>query len=178
MSTGASSADSKSAGGNSTRRGYVRLLLFGLVLMATWLLWSGLFKPLLIGLGVLSCALTLYLVSRMDYFDEEIFTFRYDFRLIGFWVWLSREIILSSLQVARVVLRRRIEVEPALVDIDASNLSPLDQVLLGNSITLTPGTLTLDVHEGRMRVHALTAEGAAALEAGEMQRRVAALGER
>jgi multicomponent Na+:H+ antiporter subunit E len=178
MSTGVSSAGSKSAGGNSTRGSYLRLLLFGLVLMATWLLWSGFFKPLLIGLGILSCALTLYLASRMDYFDKEPLTFRYDLRLIGFWVWLGREIILSSLQVARVVLQRRIVIEPALVDIDATNLSPLDQVLLGNSITLTPGTLTLDVHEGQMRVHALTAEGAAALEAGEMQRRVAALGKR
>ncbi len=144
--------------------------------MATWLLWSGFFKPLLIGLGVLSCLLTLYIVRRMDYFTKETFAFHYDFRLLGFWLWLGREIIVSSLQVARVVLRRRIEVEPTLVDINARNLSPVDQVLLGNSITLTPGTLTLDAHDGLLRVHALTVEGAAALEDGEMQRRVAALG--
>ena len=54
-------------------------------------------------------------------------------------------------------------------------VQPVDLALLGNSITLTPGTLTLDVHEGRLLVHALTPEGAAALERGEMQRRVAAL---
>ena len=178
MSAENSAADSKGAGDNTAPPAYPRMLLLALVLMATWLLWSGFFKPLLIGLGVLSCALTLYLVRRMDYFTREAFSLHYDFRLLRFWVWLGREIVLSSLQVARVVLRRRIEVEPILIDINAGNLSTVDQVLLGNSITLTPGTLTLDVHEGRLRVHALTAEGAAALEEGEMQRRVAALGRR
>jgi len=176
MSATDSSADSKLPGGNSGRRGYRRILIFALVLIATWLLWSGFFKPLLLGLGALSCLLTLYLVRRMGYFDNERFAFHYDYRLLGFWVWLGREIIASSLDVARVVLRRHIEVEPTLIDIDASHLAPVDQVLLGNSITLTPGTLTLDVHEGRLRVHSLTAKGAAALEEGEMQRRVAALG--
>jgi multicomponent Na+:H+ antiporter subunit E len=175
MSAEASSADSRGGGGNTARHRYFRVLLLALVLMATWLLWSGFFKPLLIGLGVLSCLLTLIIVRRMDYFTKETFAFHYDFRLLGFWLWLGREIVVSSLQVARVVLRRRIEVEPTLVDINARNLSPVDQVLLGNSITLTPGTLTLDVHDGLLRVHALTAEGAAALEHGEMQRRVAAL---
>lgn len=178
MSAGPSAADSPGPGGNSVRQPYLRMLLFTLVLFATWLLWSGFFKPLLLGLGVLSCLLTLYIVRRMDYFKNEMIAFHYDFRLVGFWFWLGREIIISSLEVARVVLRRHLEIEPTLVHIDADSLSPGDQVLLGNSITLTPGTLTLDVHEGRLLVHALTANGAAALEGGEMQRRVAALGSR
>jgi multicomponent Na+:H+ antiporter subunit E len=87
-------------------------------------------------------------------------------------------VVKSSIEVAQVVLRRRIDVEPQLVDIDGSALGPVDQALLGNSITLTPGTLTLDVHEGRLLVHALTQSGAAALRGGEMQRRVAALRKR
>lgn len=178
MSVGPSSAYSPRPGDSPARQPYLRMLIFTLVLFATWLLWSGFFKPLLLGLGVLSCLLTLYIVRRMDYFENETFAVHYDFRLVGFWVWLGREIIVSSLEVARVVLRRHIEIEPTLVHIDAGNLAPGDQVLLGNSITLTPGTLTLDVHEGRLLVHALTAEGAAALEGGEMQRRVAALGSR
>jgi multicomponent Na+:H+ antiporter subunit E len=64
------------------------------------------------------------------------------------------------------------------VDIDGSGLGPVDLTLLGNSITLTPGTLTLDVYEGRLLVHALTPEGAETLRRGEMQRRVAALRKR
>ncbi len=77
-----------------------------------------------------------------------------------------------------MVLQPRIVVEPSLVDVDGRQLSPVDLAVLGNSITLTPGTLTLDAYEGRLLVHALTADGAAALQGGEMLRRVAALRKR
>lgn len=157
---------------------FVRILILAVLLIAAWVLWSGYLKPLLLGLGALSCLLTVWIVRRMGYFDDENFAFHYDWRLIGFWAWLGREVVVSSIEVARVVLRRRLVVEPKVVSIDGSGLGPVDLALLGNSITLTPGTLTLDVHEGRLLVHALTAEGAAALERGEMQRRVAALRKR
>ena len=153
----------------------LRALVLTALLIVAWLLWSGLFKPLLLGLGAVSCALTVYLLHRMGYFGNETFAFRYSPRLLGFWGWLGKEVIFSSLEVARVVLAREIRVEPRTVKLDVSELEPVDQALLGNSITLTPGTLTLDVHEGRMLVHALTTDGAAALEQGEMQRRVAGL---
>ena len=157
---------------------YARILILVVLLIAAWVLWSGYLKPLLLGLGALSCLLTVWIVRRMGYFDDENFAFHYDWRLLGFWAWLGREVVVSSIEVARVVLRRRLVVEPKVVNIDGSGLGPVDLALLGNSITLTPGTLTLDVHEGRLLVHALTAEGAAALERGEMQRRVAALRKR
>jgi multicomponent Na+:H+ antiporter subunit E len=54
-------------------------------------------------------------------------------------------------------------------------MEPVDQALLGNSITLTPGTLTLNVNEGRILVHSLTLAGAQELKRGEMRRRVVAL---
>jgi multicomponent Na+:H+ antiporter subunit E len=157
---------------------YARILTLFLLLIVAWVLWSGYLKPLLLGLGALSCLLTVWVVRRMGYFDDETYAFHYDWRLLGFWAWLGGEVVKSSIEVARVVLRPRIDVEPQVVAIDASSLGPVDQALLGNSITLTPGTLTLDVHEGRLLVHALTPNGAAALEGGEMQRRVAALRKR
>jgi len=157
---------------------YARILILAVLLIAAWVLWSGYLKPLLLGLGALSCLLTVWIVRRMGYFDDENFAFHYDWRLLGFWAWLGREVVVSSIEVARVVLRRRLVVEPKVVNIDGSGLGPVDLALLGNSITLTPGTLTLDVHEDRLLVHALTADGAAALERGEMQRRVAALRKR
>lgn len=163
------------AGGATARRYYLRMLVLGLLLIAAWLLWSGLFKPLLLALGAVSCALTLYIARRMGYFDTDRFAFNYGPRLLGFWAWLAVEVVKSSLEVARQVLRRRVDVHPVVVTLDAHELHPVDQAVLGNSITLTPGTLTLDVHEDRLLVHALTADSAVALEAGEMQRRVAAL---
>jgi len=157
---------------------YARILILLLLLIAAWVLWSGYLKPLLLGLGALSCILTVWIVRRMGYFDDEMFAFHYDWRLLAFWAWLAGEVVKSSVEVARVVLRRRVDVEPTVVDIDGSGLGPVDLVLLGNSITLTPGTLTLNVYEGRLRVHALTRDGAAALKSGEMLRRVAGLRKR
>ena len=166
---------STSAPSDKASRQFTRILVLGLLLIAAWLLWSGLFKGLLLFLGAVSCALTLYIVHRMGYFDKEAFVFRYKLGLLGFWAWLGREIVKSSLEVARVVLRRELKIEPKIVALDATDLDRFDQALLGNSITLTPGTLTLDVHDGRLLVHALTPEGAEALKEGEMQRRVQAL---
>ncbi len=163
------------ATGDTTARRALRALVLGLLLIAAWLLWSGLYKPLLLALGLVSCALTLYIARRMGHFDKDTFAFHYKFRLPGFWAWLGREVVMSSLEVARVVLRPELKIDPRVVALDATDLTEFDQALLGNSITLTPGTLTLDVHEGRLLVHALTPAGAAALEEGEMQRRVKAL---
>ncbi len=155
-----------------------RVAVLTAFLVAAWLLWSGLFKPLLLGLGVVSCVLTLYLLLRMGYFGNETYAFRYTPRLIGYWVWLSKEIVISSIQVARRVLAPKIDVTPGVAKLDVSDLGPVDQVLLGNSITLTPGTLTLDVWEGRLLVHGLMKENADALVDGEMPRRIRALRDR
>ena len=159
----------------SGARSYLGMLVLSLLLVAAWLLWSGLYKPLLLALGALSVGLTLYIVRRMGYLDEDTFTFHYSSGLLRFWAWLTREIVTSSLEVARVVLRRDLQLDPKVVALDAADLDRFGQALLGNSITLTPGTLTLDVHEGRLLVHALTPEAATALEQGEMQRKVTAL---
>lgn len=150
----------------------LRILLIAVILAAAWLVWSGLFKPLLLGLGLLSVILTVFVLRRMGYFSNETFAFRYSPRLVFFWAWLGKEIVISSLQVIRVVLMRRIEIEPEIITLDVSDMEAVDQALLGNSITLTPGTLALDVHEGLMQVHCLTKQGADGLREGEMQRRV------
>ena len=152
------------------------LLLFAL-LLSVWLLWSGVFKPLLLGFGVFSCLLTCWLARRMGYFENEVFALRFSPRLFGYVVWLMREVLRSSLEVSRVVLDPRLPISPRVVEIDAAGLHPVDQAILGNSITLTPGTLALDVHHGIIKVHSLTEKGAEALMSGEMGRRVAALRE-
>ena len=153
----------------------LRAALLAVLLVIAWLLWSGFFKALLLGLGTLSVVITLILLVRMGYFNEETFAFRYSHRLLGFWAWLGKEIVLSSIDVTRVVLRPKLDVNPTTVKLDVSDLDKVDQALLGNSITLTPGTLTLDVFEDRMLVHALTPAGREGLEKGDMHRRVAAL---
>lgn len=152
-----------------------RILLFLLTLALAWLLWSGLFQPLLLGLGVLSCLLTYMIASRMGYFNTEIFKWKFGFRLLGYWLWLAREVFNSSVDVARVILHPKLPISPRVIDLSSTSNNPMNQVILGNSITLTPGSLTLDLHEGVVRVHTLTEAAAKDLLEGEMDRRVANL---
>jgi multicomponent Na+:H+ antiporter subunit E len=154
-----------------------RMLKLLALLAAAWLLWSGLFKPLLLGLGVFSCLLTIYVTHRMHYFDTDVFALRFGRRLLSYWLWLAKEVVKSSLDVARIVVNPKMPISPQVVKIKAASDHPVDQVILANSITLTPGTLALDVHNGEITVHALTKAGADDLKKGEMDRRVAALRE-
>jgi multicomponent Na+:H+ antiporter subunit E len=151
---------------------YKRMLVLLLLLAIAWLLWSGLFKPLLLGLGLFSCLLTFLVVRRMGYFDNQMFALRFNFRLFAYWAWLGREIFRSSIQVARVVLDPALPINPRTIEIESSSAHLFDQVTLANSITLTPGTLALDLHEGIIKVHTLTEDGARDLMSGEMDRRV------
>jgi multicomponent Na+:H+ antiporter subunit E len=152
-----------------------RSIFLLLILVVAWLLWSGLYKPLVLILGAVSCLLTLYVSHRIRFFDGDVFSLHLVPRLPRYWSWLSVEIVKSSLDVARIVLHRKLPISPTVVEFEAAPRDAVGQAILGNSITLTPGTVTLDVHDGRLRVHCLTREGADALLSGEFNRRVAAL---
>jgi len=87
--------------------------------------------------------------------------------------WLGWQVVVASLRVAQVVLDPRLPVDPTLTRIRFANPSTLAKLTLANSITLTPGTVTLDVTDDEFLVHALTLEGARDLEKGAMSHRVA-----
>jgi multicomponent Na+:H+ antiporter subunit E len=140
-----------------------------------WLLWSGHFEPLLLGLGVFSCLVVFGLVWRMGYFDKDLYALRFSLRLAAYWCWLLKEIVMSSLQVARVVLDPKLPISCRFIEIKPTTPDAFGQVILANSITLTPGTLSLDLHEGIIKVHTLTQAGADDLMSGGMDRRVARL---
>ena len=153
----------------------LRAISLLVLLVAAWVLWSGMFQPLLLVLGAVSCLLTVYLTQRMGYFDNDVFALRFGVRLFAYWAWLAKEVLRSSIEVARVVVNPRLPISPQIVEIEVTASHPVDQAILGNSITLTPGTIALDVYDGKIQVHCLTEAGAAELKSGEMDRRVAAL---
>lgn len=142
---------------------------------ATWLLWSGHYAPLTIALGGLSCALVLLLAIRAGFFDKDVYALHLGGRLPRFWGWLLLEIVKGNVNVARIVLHRRLPISPTVVTIDASDLPEVVQSTLANAITLTPGTLTVDVDAGIIEVHCLTREAATDLGTGEMLRRTRGL---
>lgn len=152
-----------------------RYLILLVILGILWVLWSGFYTPLILGLGVASCLVTLYVAHRIGFFKREIFSLHIMPRLPEYVAWLLVEIVKSSLEVARIVLMRRMEISPRVVEFEAAPKDAVGQAILGNSITLTPGTVTLDICDGRVRVHCLTQEGAEALVSGDFNKRVEAL---
>lgn len=144
-------------------------------LYGLWLLLSGHGEPLLLVLGLCSTALVVFIALRMDVIDHESHPLHLTFKLPAYWVWLAWEIIKANLAVARIVLAPGPPISPTVVRLKASQKSELGQVIYANSITLTPGTVSMSLADGRIEVHALTEGMARSLEEGEMDRRVGRL---
>lgn len=153
----------------------MRWLGLFVLLVAIWLAWSGLYKPLVIGLGVASSALCVWVTLRMDPVAGESFDGRPLWRIAGYLPWLVKEIAVANLNVIRLVLSPRPEIDPVLITLTASQRTALGRVVYGNSITLTPGTLSVDMDGSELTVHALTRSGAEQLRTGEMDARVTRL---
>ena len=156
---------------------WTRPVMLALLLMLAWVLWSGFLKPLLLALGALSSVLVVYLAHRMRLFDTEVFEWRFLLRLVRYWGWLAKEVLRSSLEVTRIVLSPKLPISPTVAEFETRCSLDLDKAILGNAITLTPGTLTIRIADGHFVVHALTEAGARDILSGEMDRRVAALRE-
>jgi multicomponent Na+:H+ antiporter subunit E len=143
-----------------------------LFLLAIWLLLSGHYTPLMILFGVLSTLLVVVLAARADLIDREIQPVLLKPSVLLYWFWLGREIIKSNIDVARRILSPGLPISPNIFTVRASQKTELGRVTYANSITLVPGTVTVDVDEEVFTVHALTQAAAADLKRGEMDRRV------
>ncbi len=150
----------------------MRALSLVIVLFAFWLLLSGFFTPFLLAMGVASAVAVSMLGRRMDLIDQEGHPIRLGWRLVSYWPWLFKEIAVSAWSVSRIILDPRLPVSPTLVRVKTSQKSAVGVTTYANSITLTPGTISVDVERGEILVHALTREGASSLREGEMDRRV------
>lgn len=150
----------------------VRAVGLGLILAALWLLLSGYFKPLLLGFGAASVVGTVLVVRRMGVLDEEAVPLHLLGRAFVYWPWLIWEIVKANIDVARIIVHPRLPISPTLVRVKASQKTELGRVTYANSITLTPGTVSVDTQDSMITVHALTRAGADSLQEGEMDRRV------
>ncbi len=153
----------------------MRVLTAGTLFVAAWLAWSGVYTPLLLFLGAVSCVLVMWLARRSGFFDVELYALHLIPRLPGYLLWLTKEIVRCNIAVARIVLSREMPIEPTVITIDASELPAVGQVILANSIGLTPGSIATDIQRGMIEVHCLTRATADLLRGGEMVRRVRSL---
>ena len=150
----------------------VRAVNLVLVMYANWLLFSGHYDRLLLSLGFASTLVAVAIALRMDIVDRETYPVPLNLRALTYWLWLAGEVIKANLDVARRILSPSLPISPNVLLVKASQRTDLGRVTYGNSITLTPGTITIDLEGDTLEVHALTREAAEVLQEGEMDRRV------
>lgn len=145
-------------------------------LYAFWLLLSGYFTGFLLAAGAGSALVVLIFARRMAVLDHEGHPAHLGLSAtLGYWPWLLKEIAKSGWDVTKRILDPSLPISPTLARFKPSQKSDLGLVIHANSITLTPGTVAIEVAPGEFLVHALTREGADGLADSEMDRRVSAL---
>lgn len=161
-------ANGRGIGGNRLRSFLLFLALFGF-----WLLLSGRFdSPFLLGSGVVACALTVLVCQRLELVSPQFQPLHSVFRFLLYLPWLLVQIFRASFDVIILAWSPRPNISPRLVKVRTGLDHPLAQTLLANSITLTPGTVTVDIDDKSLLVHALGEKSARGVLDGSMEKRI------
>lgn len=150
----------------------MKSLSLTLFLFLFWLALSGHYTAALVGAGLASAIVCTLVARWLRTLDGESQPLHLIAGAVTFFPWLLWEIVKSAWSVTRIILHPRLPISPTMTRIAATQRSSAALATYANSITLTPGTLTVGVSGKEFVVHALTREGAADLEAGHMDRRV------
>lgn len=153
----------------------MRLLTISLTLFGYWLVLSGHYTTWLVGSGAVLSVVVVAFCFKKGITDAEGFPIEVLPRALIYWPWLGVQMALSALNVARIILAPRLPISPSMVRVDARQKTSVGLATYANSITLTPGTISVEVSErGKaIWVHAITKDGAAGFEDDEMNARVA-----
>jgi len=129
-----------------------------IVLVLYWFALSGYFDhTVLLVTGGISVVLTLGLALRMKLLDSETVPYIHG-KSIVYYAWLFKEIIKANVAVVKAVLSPSMEVSPSVFKVDMPQTTDLGRTMFANSITLTPGTVSVDLEDGKILVHALLAD--------------------
>lgn len=142
------------------------------VLFLFWLLLSGFLTPGLMIFGVLTSIAAVAIAARMSAVDEEGHPLALLIGGVTYWPWLIWEIIKSAWTVTKIIVDPALPISPTVVTVTASQKTSSGVNTYANSITLTPGTITVGVDGKELNIHALTQAGAEDLKEGGMDRRV------
>ena len=155
------------------KRKIIHILGMLIILTTLWLLLSGHYTLLIASLGVVSVISVAWITLRMDLLEfAQPDAFRQTLRSFPYGVWLIREIIKANIDVCLRILNPALPIQPQLVNIKATQQGDLARASYANSITLTPGTISIDVDGDYIEVHALSVNGVEGLAGGEMDRRI------
>lgn len=150
----------------------MRIIIAATLIFLFWFMLSGHTETLLIVLGVLSTLLSIFLSRRMNIIDHESYPIHLSTRLLRYFPYLAKEIIVANIDVIKRILKPGQSISPQIITLPASKRTDLSKVIYANSITLTPGTVTLDLSGDKLKVHALSKEGAEDLQTGQMAKAV------
>lgn len=153
----------------------IRIIFASALLFSLWLLLSGHYGNLLLGLGAFSCLLVAWIGEKFGLFNSDFSTLKFNAKLPRFLPWFFIEIIKSNLDVCWRILHPKLPIDPQFVSVKASQHSDMARAVYANCITLTPGTYSLDINEENIEVHALTKQVADDIQQGEMSKRLAML---
>lgn len=156
---------------------FFNLALSFIALMIFWLVMSGHFDLIHISQGAVSAVIVIavnHRLKRHRFFNDEMDDLRQlrFLRTFYYVFWLLVQIIQSGFQVAFVILRPQMPVNTHILKFTVDLPSAHAKMILGNSITLTPGTLTIDIKGDEFTVHALTTDAFASLVNDAMPRQV------
>ncbi|MGB0647567.1 MAG: Na+/H+ antiporter subunit E [Bradymonadia bacterium] len=152
----------------------MKRVLWALGLAVTWYLWSGINQPLIIGFGVFSVGFVLWMMKRMDDVAPDEPPYTLGLRPVAYLPYIIWEIVKANLDVTKAILSPK-TISPRTFRTKASQKTGVGRVIYANSITLTPGTITLDMKGDELLIHALTKDTQAGVESGDMDKRVARL---
>ena len=145
-------------------------------LFALWLIMSGIYKSLIIGFGVASSVLCVWIIHRLGLVNGPgvLQEFRI-FKSLRYLFWLIVEIGKADWAVTKVILADVMPNQQRLIGVPAKQRSDFAKVLFANSITITPGTVTVETEGEHLIVHSLTNESADLDALAEMGDRICAL---
>jgi multicomponent Na+:H+ antiporter subunit E len=150
----------------------LHLASLGIVLYIFWILLSGYFTPFLLAAGAGSAICVVLAARQMKIADREGHPIQMIGSVLWYWPWLVKEIAKSAWDVSRIILDPRLPISPVLVRFKPTQKTQVGLVTHANSITLTPGTITVEASADEFLVHALTRAGGAGVIDSEMDRRV------
>ena len=150
-------------------------IILSLTLAAFWLLNSAHHTPLILSLGAASILLVLYIAHRMNVADNAFEPVPFSLKYPGYYLWLFKALVLANISVVKHIWIGNKTISPTLTTIRASQKTDMGKVIYATSITLTPGTVAVDVVDDQILVHALLEENIDALKSGDMDRRVSLL---
>ncbi len=144
-----------------------------LLLLPFWLLLSGHYDLFHVSIGVFCCALVSFFSTDLLFSAANIASHHVViWRFFLYIPWLIYQIVLANISVAKLVLSPKLKIEPQVFSFKTRLKTDLAKTTYGNSITLTPGTITLDVKDDEFYIHALAGNFADDLLTGEMEKRI------